>query len=123
MTSTQAATIRERVEQLKDYINTGRVVEAMSEFYSDEVSMQENSEAPTQGLAANIEREKAFLASVGEWKWTDWRATAVDEDAGVALIEYAFQFVNTEGDTITYEQATVQRWAHGKIVSERFYHG
>jgi hypothetical protein len=24
---------------------------------------------------------------------------------------------------VTYQQATVQQWKNGKIVSERFYHG
>ena len=120
---TTATTVRERVEQLKDYISTGRILEAMDEFYDEGLVMRENSEAPTEGLIANIEREKQFLDAVKEWKWTRWHATAVNEEEGVAALEYSFQFVDTSGKTVTYEQATIQRWRDGKIVSERFYHG
>ena len=121
--TTGTTAIRERVDGLISYINEGKILEAMDEFYADDLVMQENSEEPTHGLAANIEREKQFLAGVKDWKWTKWHAIGIDEDKGVALIEYSFQFESTDGKTITYEQATVQRWRDGKIVSERFYHG
>lgn len=121
MTST--ATISERVEQLKGYINEGKILEAMNEFYHDDVVMQENAEAPTSGLGANIEREKQFLSIVKQWKWTKWHATAVNDEDNVSFVEYSFEFVNTDGQTVVYEQAVVQRWHDGKIISERFYHG
>lgn len=120
---TTTTTLSARVDELIGYINQGKILEAMHEFYADSVEMRENSLPPTKGLAANIEREKQFLSTVKEWHWTTWQAKAVNEDDGVAILEYAFQFTNTEGQRITYEQATVQRWQNGKIVSERFYHG
>ena len=119
-------TTAQRVEQLKEYINEGRILEAMDEFYHQDVVMQENSEEPTRGLAANIEREKEFLSIVSQWNWTKWHATAVSETPdgeNVSFVEYSFEFVNTQGETVVYEQATVQRWRDGKIISERFYHG
>lgn len=121
--STSTTSVRERVDQLIGYINEGKILEAMDEFYAEGIEMRENSEPPTKGLTANIEREKQFLASVKEWQWTKWHAVAVNEDDGVALLEYSFRFIDTEGKPVTYEQATVQRWENGKIVSERFYHG
>lgn len=121
--TTTGTSISERVEQLKQYINEGKILEAMDEFYSDDVVMQENSETPTSGLAANIEREKQFLSIVKQWNWTKWHATAVNDEENVSFVEYGFEFVNNEGETVVYEQAAVQRWKGGKIVSERFYHG
>lgn len=121
--STKTTTIAQRVADLQSYINEGKILEAMDEFYADNVSMQENSEAPTVGLAENIEREKQFLSIVKEWHWTKWNAAAVNEDDGVSFLEYSFHFTSTDGDPVTYEQAVVQRWENGKIVSERFYHG
>lgn len=121
--STTSTDIRSRVNELIDYINNGKIIEAMNEFYADSVEMQENSEPPTKGLQANIEREKQFLSIVKEWHWTKWHATAINEDEGVSFLEYSFNFTNTDGDPVTYEQAVVQRWKDGKITSERFYHG
>jgi len=120
---TDTATVSQRVAELQAYINEGKILEAMDEFYASDISMRENNEEPTIGLGANIEREKEFLSIVKQWDWTKWHAVAVDEKTGVAFLEYAFEFVNTDDQTITYEQATVQRWVDGKIVSERFYHG
>lgn len=121
--STTTTTVKDRVDQLISYINQGKILEAMGEFYDENVEMRENSAEPTVGLALNTEREKQFLSVVKEWHWTKWHATAVNEDDGVAFLEYAFRFTNTDGQFVTYEQATVQRWKDGKIVSERFYHG
>lgn len=120
---TTTISISERLEQLKDYINNGKILEAMEEFYADDVVMQENSETPTKGLAANIEREKQFLSIVKQWNWTKWHGTAVNDGVNLSFVEYSFEFVNTDGETVVYEQAAVQRWRDGKIVSERFYHG
>ena len=120
---TETGTVAQRVAELQGFINEGKIIEAMEEFYSDGISMRENSEAAIVGLEANIEREKEFLSIVKEWKWTKWHAVAVNEETGVAFLEYSFEFVSTDDQTITYEQATVQRWVDGKIVSERFYHG
>jgi hypothetical protein len=122
-TTTTGTSISERVEQLKQYINEGKILEAMNEFYSDDVVMRENSQSPTTGLEANIEREKQFLSIVKQWNWTEWHATAVNDEEKVSFIEYSFEFVNTDGQTVVYEQAAVQRWQGGKIISERFYHG
>ena len=122
MTQT-TTTVSQRVEQLQGFINEGKILEAMDEFYGSDISMRENNEPATVGLAANIVREKEFLSVVKQWNWTKWHAVAVNEDTGVAFLEYSFEFVNTDDQTITYEQATVQRWVDGKIVSERFYRG
>ena len=121
--STQTTPIAQRVADLQSYINEGKILEAMDEFYADSVTMQENSETPTVGLKENIEREKQFLSIVKDWHWTKWHAIAVNEDDGVSFLEYSFEFTNTDDQKVTYEQAVVQRWENGKIVSERFYHG
>ncbi|MEL7474408.1 MAG: nuclear transport factor 2 family protein [Planctomycetota bacterium] len=115
----------ERVNGLIEHMKTGKILEAMEAFYADNTSMQENSNAPTVGLAANIEREKQFLASVKEWKSLSVSAVAVEEtgpDSGVAFIEYDFDFISTEDQPVRYEQVTVQHWNNGKIERERFYH-
>ena len=50
-------TIRERVDQLNSMIQQGKIMEAMNEFYADDLVMAENDNEPTVGLAANLERE------------------------------------------------------------------
>ncbi len=123
MTTATTDSIAQRVEALKAYINEGKIIEAMEEFYADDVVMQENTEEPTRGLAANIEREKQFLSIVKEWKWTKWDATAINDRENISFVEYSFEFVNKEGESVVYSQVSVQRWREVRIVLERFYHG
>ena len=56
-----SANIRERVDQLNGMIQQGKIMEAMNEFYTDDLVMAENDNEPTVGLAANLEREQAFV--------------------------------------------------------------
>jgi hypothetical protein len=117
--STDLAT---RVNDLVGYIQSGRIVEAMAEFYGENVAMQENNNPPVVGLAANTEREKQFVAYVKQWKSFNIEAVAVDAQRGKALIQSNFEFDAVDGQTLKYDQVSVQTWKDGKIVHEKFYY-
>ena len=112
--------VEQRAADLQKYIQSGKVLEAMDEFYAQDCKMQENAGAPCVGLAANIEREKQFLAQVKEWKGYQVKALATSGD--VSLVESAMDFINTKGEPVHMEQVSVQRWKDGKVVHERFYY-
>jgi len=108
-----------RVHELNEWIGQGRILDAMEEFYADDVVMTEPYHT-TEGKVANIEREKAFLASVEEWKNFDVKATAVEGD--VSLSEQVMDWTTTDGQEMHVEQIAVARWRDGRIVHERFYY-
>ena len=108
-----------RINELIEYIQQGKILEAMEEFYAEGVVMTEPYHT-TEGKAANIEREKEFLASVAEWKNFEVKATAVAGD--VSLSEQVMDWVTTDGQAMHVEQIAVARWEDGKIVHERFYY-
>jgi hypothetical protein len=112
--------VRDRVVSLVEYIKTGRILDAMTEFYSTDTQMQENANPPTKGLEANIEREKQFLAQVKVWKGFEVKGLAVEND--VAFMESTIDFVNQQDKPVHMEQVSVTRWKDGKIVHERFYY-
>ena len=112
--------LSQRVNDLQTYIKTGRIIEAMNEFYAQDCAMQENANAACVGLAANIEREKQFLAQVKEWKGYTVKSLAVNGET--AFVESAIDFVNQQGQPVHMEQVSVQRWKGGKIAHERFYY-
>jgi ketosteroid isomerase-like protein len=111
-----------RVNDMQTYIKTGRILDAMTEFYAPDCAMQENSNAATSGLAANIQREKEFLAQVKEWKGYDVKSIAVSPDGSTASVESTIDFINQQGQPVHYEQVSIQRWKNGKITHERFYY-
>ena len=116
--STPAAeTVRDRVQQLVARAEQWKILEAMQEFYADNVVMQDNLNAPTIGLAANLERERAFVASVT--KVNEMRAEAVIVDGNRAVINWRQDLV-INGQRLTFDQLSLQLWENGKIVHERF---
>lgn len=116
------SSLQQRANDLVGYIQSGRILEAMTEFYADNATMRENNNPPTVGLAANIEREKQFLAYVKEWKSLNVEAVGVDEAKGKTLVQINFVFDAVDGKTVTYDQVAVQTWQDGKIVDEKFYY-
>ncbi|MGD8498202.1 MAG: hypothetical protein PVG82_04800 [Chromatiales bacterium] len=72
----QEQQLMKRLEDLCQYIRDGKIIEAMHEFYDENVEMQENLEPPCVGLEANIQREEEWLASVKEFKSYEVQALA-----------------------------------------------
>jgi ketosteroid isomerase-like protein len=113
-------TIRTRVDQLNSMIQKGQIMEAMREFYADDVVMAENDAPPTVGLAANLEREQAFVDNT-TWYGLELQNVAVGDD--VSMVQWWMDFHNTQyGARLAFTQVAVQRWRDGKIVDERFYY-
>ncbi len=118
--SATTLTVRDRVRQLIEYIKTGHIIEAMKEYYAEDVQMQENANPPTVGLHANIEREQQFLKGVKEWRGSTVRAIALD--GRDSFVEWVFDWVAIDGTPVHLEQVAVARWRDGKITHERFYY-
>ncbi|MEM9881513.1 MAG: ester cyclase [Planctomycetota bacterium] len=109
-----------RLHELLDTIRNGRIMDAMREFYADDVVMAEPRYGETVGLPANLEREEKFVASVKEFKGFETPAVAVGD--GVGIYENVMDWVDTDGNDVHVEQVVVQKWKDGKIVHERFYY-
>ena len=115
-----AVALHQRLQGLLTSIQQGKIMDAMKEFYDTDTVMQDNANSPTKGLAANMEREKQFLAGVKEWKGFQVLASGVGDD--VTFYEGVMDFIATNGQPVHMEQVSVAKWKNGKIVSERFYY-
>src|SRR5689334_16875216 len=56
--------IKPQVLALIDLVQRGKMLEAITTYYAEDVAMQENTSAPTVGFAANYAREAAFYGSL-----------------------------------------------------------
>lgn len=109
-----------RINELLDYVGRGRIMDAMKEFYADDVVMEEPAYGKTVGLAANLEREEKFVASVKEFK--NFQANKVAAGDNVSLYENVMDWVDVNGNDVHVEQVSAAEWKDGKIVNERFYY-
>ena len=112
--------IRQRVDALNAKIAQGEIMAAMNEFYADDLVMAENDAEPTVGLAANLEREQAFVDNT-TWYGAELKSVAIGDDT--SMTQWFLDFHNTQyGQRLAFTQVAVQRWRDGKIYDERFYY-
>ena len=109
-----------RILDLLGYIQEGRIMDAMNEFYADDVVMEEPMYGKTEGLAANLVREQGFVDSVKEFRGFEANNVSIGENS--AIYENVMDWVDVKGQEIHVEQVAVQEWNDGKIVRERFYY-
>lgn len=114
------ASIKESVSQLNQMILEGKILDAFDQFYGDEVTMQDNETPVRVGKAACREFEESFVNNLTEFRGAKVNNVMVSEEAGVAAIEWEFDYTHKEWGERNYTQVAVQRWQDGKIVSEKF---
>lgn len=111
---------RARVDELIAYVQRGAILDALREFYADDVVMQENVNPPTVGLAANLGREGAFVASIAEVH--ECRAPSVVLEGDRVVIHWIFEYTGTDGGRYRFDQLSHQTWRGDRIVAERFFY-
>jgi len=107
-------------KQLNDDVLSGKAMEAFEKYYADDVVMQENSDEPRKGKAANWKAEEEFFASVEAFNGGSVKASAANGDVTFSEWEYDLTFKG--GTRVKMNQVAVRHWRNGKIVSERFYY-
>jgi hypothetical protein len=112
--------IQQRVDGLNAMIQKGEIMAAMREYYADDLVMAENDAEPTVGLAANLEREQAFVDNT-TWYGLELKGVAIGDD--MSMTQWWMDFHNTQyGQRLAFTQVAVQRWRDGTIYDERFYY-
>lgn len=106
--------------RLNAMILEGQALEAFETYYSDQVVMQENAEAPRIGKTVNRDYEVAFFTSLEEVHGIELRSHAVGDD--VSFSEWLFDVSFQGGQRVRLEQAVVRKWQDGQVTHERFYH-
>ncbi len=109
------------LQELNGLILAGQTLEAMEQFYADDVTMQENQDAPQVGKAICLAHEKQILARVSALKATLHRQ-AIDEVNGVVFSEWTYETTSHKGHRFLLTEVSVQQWQNEWIVSETFYY-
>ena len=114
--------IKQHVEELNSMILSGKTMDAFEKFYADNVSMKENGHPATVGKDANRDREIEFFGNVTEFRGAEVLSTVVDEEQGVAMCQWNWDYTHKEWGVMKYTCVSVQKWENGQIVSEQFHY-
>ena len=109
--------IKSHVLGLIELVENGRMLEAMTRYYGENVAMQENTSPPTVGFTENYARESAFYGSLKALKFT---RVAVLVEGNRAVINWVFDYTTADGKQYRMDEIAVQTWENGKIVHERY---
>jgi hypothetical protein len=115
-------TFKEKATDMYNMVYSGKMMDAFEKYYHENVSMQENNEAPCLGKAANRERELGFLAMVKEMHGGGIDAITSDETNGITMVQSWMDVTYQDGNRIKMDQVAVQKWDGDMIVTEKFYH-
>jgi hypothetical protein len=109
--------IKPQVLDLIELVQNGKMLEAISKYYADDVAMQENTAAPTVGFAENFARESAFYGSLES---VSFRLVSVLIEGDRAAINWIFDYTTGDGQQYRMDEIAIQTWRNGKIVHERY---
>jgi ketosteroid isomerase-like protein len=109
--------IKPQVLDLIELVQNGKMLEAISKYYADDVAMQENTAAPTVGFAENFARESAFYGSL---KSMSFRLVSVLIEGDRAALNWIFDYTTGDGQQYRMDEIAIQTWRNGKIVHERY---
>jgi ketosteroid isomerase-like protein len=109
--------IKPQVLALITLVENGKMLDAMTTYYAENVAMQENVSAPTVGFAENYAREAAFYGSLKALKFN---LVSVVVEGDRAVINWVFDYTTADGKQYRMDEIAVQTWRNGKIVHERY---
>ena len=112
--------IKDKVTELNNMILEGKILEAFDKFYADDIVMQDNDNPPRQGKEECRKFEEDFVNNLTDFRNARVKRLLVSEDAGVAAVEWDFDYSHKEWGDRDYTQVAVQEWKDGKIVREQF---
>ena len=109
--------IKPQVLDLIRLVEDGKMLDAITKYYDENIAMQENTLPPVVGFATNYDREASFYGSLLALKFT--RVSVVVE-GDRAVINWVFDYTTADGKQYRMDEIAVQTWRNGKIVHERF---
>lgn len=114
--------LKSNVENLNALIKEGRIAEAFENYYSEDVVIQVNGNAPIEGKEQNRKRELIFLREIEKLNSAEIKSvTFGGAEDNVSMTEWAIHIENKEGEQKTIYRVNVQHWKDDKIVNEKLY--
>lgn len=115
------ATLLDHITDLNDLVLQGKALEAFEKYYHDDVVMQENDNAPTNGKDANRKREIEFFNAIEEFRSAKPLKVTLGENT--TMVQWQYNYTHREWGVRNYTQVSVQQWKDGKIIHEQFFYG
>lgn len=115
-------TYLERIQKMYGMIGQGQSMEALEEFYHDDVEVIEATGEVRKGKAVQRASLKGWLDSIAEMHGGGTGKITANETDGITMVESWIDATFKNGHRWKLEEVGVQHWQDGKIIKERFYY-
>ena len=112
----------EKVTDLYNLINTGKLMDGFEKYYHNDVLMQEISDEPRVSKETNRQHEINFLGMIKEFHGAGVEGITSNEETSKTMVESWMDVTFQDGSRVKIEQVAVQTWQDGLIIKEIFYH-
>jgi ketosteroid isomerase-like protein len=100
-------------------IERGEFLEALTKFYAEDMTAQENNQPPRVGRAAQFANEEAALKRM-RFDYIKAESYLVDGDR--VAIQYCFEMTTAAGEPLRMNEIAYQVWRGEQIISERYFY-
>jgi hypothetical protein len=109
------------VENMNAMTLQGKWQEAFDKYYADDAVRKISGLVPLVGKDMIREQVEDFLNGCTEFRTSEIKAVAVDEENNVSMVEWFVEYTHKFYGHIRQSHVCVQRWRHGKIYEESLY--
>ena len=110
----------DRVKSFISRVEAMDYVGALTLFYHEDASMQENQEPPRKGRDTLVAHEMDILVRFGPMPVRRVQNFAINGD--LVFINWVFDIKQKDGSIRPLDEVSVQRWRGDRIATERFYY-
>lgn len=112
----------QKIQDMYRMINEGKTMEALEQYYHDDVVVIDGKEAPRRGKQAQREAMHQWFGMIKDMHGGGVGAITANEAEGVTSVESWTEVTFQDGKRVNMEEVGVQKWQGDQIIHERFYY-
>lgn len=110
--------LKTAVNDLTAKVVAGKPLEAIDQYYADDVTMQENEQPPRVGKAACRAFEEDFFSKIKEKRAFSCDGYVISGNK--AFIVYHIDVDHADLGKLNVSEVAIQDWSNGKVEHEKF---
>lgn len=111
--------LKEQVKQIDELVSQGDMVNAISNFFSENARTSDYANVKTTSKSQMIEKMNGFLGAIENVNQIKHHRTLVDGNASAS--EFTFDFSMKDGSKIHWHEIIRRVWNEGKVVEEQYF--
>ncbi len=112
-------TIQENLTKMNSLISQGQIIDAVDQFFHDNILTQEVGGEPKQGKALKREGLVDFVNNIAAVKEITVHNNAINGDTSYS--EYTFRFDFKDGSNVNWNEIISRQWDGDQVVRERYF--